>query len=503
MQDGRRTTASQNTRRQPGARFLNESESANRRDNLDTSRGYYTSRAKVHRQPSRRQALKALGAGIACLAGLGLAGTMWYTHRAVACTVNGKVQTMPIGSSAHDVINRGFAAPADGNLVSVCAAGEVPEVLERGGGNRYTLHVNDMEVDIDTYRLSENDVLEFFNGTDVTEAAIAQNTEIPCGAQVPEDGYFLVKIGYVAQWGKNGVSSVVTGVHSGKTVDLGITEEPRDLIIALGKSIEPTDGRRLVAITFDDGPDPIYTPQYLDILARYGARATFFDLGSQIDSGTDYVALAKRCVQEGHQVASHTYSHSDLLTLDDAARADEITRSLEAVSNACGTPTDVIRPPYGNFYGSSFLAYLRSGGNLAYTAYWGLDSQDWDIANQGYGVEDGAAKIVSNCTEVTGATLATNPEAFNGSIILMHDGGGDRERDVIALSQIIEAYQAQGFEFVTMNELLASCGTFPDWVTSGTCTRPDDAVIPADDRVTWYNPKEYDPLTALNSHDNS
>ncbi len=473
------------------------------RENLNISRDYYAAHAAQRHQVSRRQALKAAGIGIAGLAVLGLAGTAWYTHRAVACTVNGKVQTMPIGSSAHDVINRGFAAPADGNLVSVCAAGEVPEVLERGGGNRYTLHVNGMEVDIDTYRLSENDVLEFFNGTDVTEAAIAQNTEIPCGAQVPEDGYFLVKIGYVAQWGKNGVSSVVTGVHSGKTVDLGLTEEPQDLIIALGMSIEPADGRRLVAITFDDGPDPIYTPQYLDILARYGAKATFFDLGSQIDAEADYVALARRCVQEGHQVASHTYSHSDLLLLDDAARADEITRSLEAVSNACGTSTDVIRPPYGNFYGSSFLAYLRSGGNLAYTAYWGLDSQDWDIANQGYGVEDGAAKIVSNCTEVTGATLAANPEAFNGSIILMHDGGGDRERDVIALPQIIEAYQAQGFEFVTVNELLASCGTFPDWVASDTCTRPEGAVIPTDDRVTWYNPQEYDPLTALNSHDNS
>ena len=353
------------------------------RENLNTSRDYYAAHAAQRHQVSRRQALKTAGIGIAGLAVLGLAGTAWYTHRAVACTVNGKVQTMPIGSSAHDVINRGFAAPADGNLVSVCAAGEVPEVLERGGGNRYTLHVNGMEVDIDTYRLSENDVLEFFNGTDVTEAAIAQNTEIPCGAQVPEDGYFLVKIGYVAQWGKNGVSSVVTGVHSGKTVDLGITEEPQDLIIALGKSIEPVGGRRLVAITFDDGPDPIYTPQYLDILARHGAKATFFDLGSQIDAGADYAALARRCVQEGHQVASHIYSHSDLLTLDDAARADEITRSLEAVSNACGTSTDVIRPPYGNFYGSSFLAYLRSGGNLAYTAYWGLDSQDWDIANQG------------------------------------------------------------------------------------------------------------------------
>lgn len=464
------------------------------RENLYTSRDYYATHAVQRHQVSRRQALKAAGIGIAGLAILGLAGTAWYAHRAVACTVNGSVCTAPVGSSAQDIINLGYAHPSNGNLVAVCAEGEVPEILEQGSGERYTLRVNGEEVDVDTYRLAVNDVVDFWNGADITEAVIAQNTEIPCGAQVPEDGYFLVKIGYVAQWGKNGTSSVVTGMRSGKTVDLGITEEPQDLIIALGNSIEPADGRRLVAITFDDGPDPIYTPQYLDILARHGARATFFDLGSQIDAGTDYVALAKRCVQEGHQVASHTYSHSDLLTLDDAARADEITRSLEAVSNACGTPTDVIRPPYGNFYGSSFLAYLRSGGNLAYTAYWGLDSQDWDIANQGYGVEDGAAKILSNCTEVTGATLATNPDAFNGSIILMHDAGGNRDRDVLALPQIIEAYQAQGFEFVTMNELLASCGTFPDWVTSGTCTRPDDAVIPTDDRVTWYNPKEYDPL---------
>ena len=473
------------------------------RENLYTSRDYYATRAVQRHRVSRRQVLKAAGIGIAGLAALGLAGTVWYAHRAVACTVNGSVRTAPVGSTAQDIINLGYAHPSNGNLVAVCAEGEVPEILEQGSGERYTLRVNGEEVDVDAYRLAENDVVDFWNGADITEAVIAQNTEIPCGVQVPEDGYFLVKIGYVAQWGKNGTSSVVTGMRSGKTVDLGITEEPQDLIIALGNSIEPADGRRLVAITFDDGPDPIYTPQYLDILARHGARATFFDLGSQIDAGTDYVALAKRCVQEGHQVASHTYSHSDLLTLDDAARADEITRSLKAVFNACGTPTDVIRPPYGNFYGSSFLAYLRSGSNLAYTAYWGLDSQDWDIANQGYGVEDGAAKIISNCTEVKGATLATNPEAFNGSIILMHDGGGDRERDVIALPQIIEAYQAQGFEFVTMNELLASCGTLPDWVTSGTCTRPADAVIPADDRVTWYNPQEYDPLTALNSHDNS
>ncbi len=486
-----------NTREQHESRPNQESY----RENLNTSRDYYAAHAAQRHQVSRRQALKAAGIGIAGLAVLGLAGTAWYAHRAVACTVNGSVRMAPVGSTAQDIINLGYAHPLNGNLVAVCAEGEVPEILEQGSGERYTLRVNGEETDVDKYRLAENDILEFSNGSDTTEAVVAQNTDIPCGAQVPEDKYFLVKIGYVIQWGKAGVSSIVTGVHSGKTVDLGITEEPKDLIIGMGDKINPIDGRRLVSITFDDGPDLTYTPQYLNILSRYGAKATFFNLGSQVDAGEDYAALSRRCIEEGHQVASHTYSHSDLLELDDAARADEIARSLSAVSQACGISSDVIRPPYGNFYGSSFLAYLRSGGNLAYTAYWGLDSQDWDIEHQGYGLEDGAAKIVSNCTEVKGATLATNPDAFNGSIILMHDAGGNRDRDVLALPQIIEAYQAQGFEFVTMNELLASCGTFPDWVTSGTCTRPADAVIPTDDHVTWYNPKEYDPLAALSAED--
>lgn len=467
-----------------------------RRDNLGASRGYYEGRHVNSGGVSRRQALKVAGVGLGCLAGLGLAGAVWYAHRAVTCTVNGSVRVMAVSSSAQDIIDAGYASPSKGNLVAVHAEGEPAEVIERGAGEGYTLQVNGAFVDTSTYRLAEGDVLQFFNGQDVTEASVAQTTEIPCSAQIPEDGYFLVKIGYVAQWGKNGVSTVLTGIHSGKTVDMGVTQEPQDLIIAQGNSINPADGRRLAALTFDDGPDPSYTPQYLDILARYGAKATFFVLGTMLEAGDDYAALTRRCAQEGHQVASHTYSHQNLLELDDDARATEVTRSLSSVSQACGVETNVIRPPYGNFYGSSFLKYLRTGGNIAYTAYWGVDSEDWDVASQGLGVEEGAQKIVENCTVSKDVSVSSNPDAFNGSIILMHDSGGDRSRDLVALPQIIEAYQAQGFEFVTMNELLASCGTFPEWVTSGVCTRPTDAVIPDDDRVTWYNPTTYDPLSS-------
>ena len=91
-------------------------------------------------------------------------------------------------------------------------------------------------------------------------------------------------IGYVKQWGQNGISTVETGVVSGRTIDRGVTQEARDLIIA-NSGVNPDDGRRLVAITFDDGPDLDYTPQYLDILARYGAKATFFMLGSTLAAG--------------------------------------------------------------------------------------------------------------------------------------------------------------------------------------------------------------------------
>ncbi len=467
-----------------------------RRDNLGVSRGYYEGRHVDGGGVSRRQALKVAGVGLGCLAGLGLAGAAWYAHRAVTCTVNGSVRVMAVSSSAQDIIDAGYASPSKGNLVAVHADGEPAEVLERGAGEGYTLQVNGVFVDTSTYRLAEGDVLQFFNGQDVTEASVAQTTEIPCSAQIPEDGYFLVKIGYVAQWGKNGVSTVLTGIHSGKTVDMGVTQEPQDLIIAQGNSINPVDGRRLAALTFDDGPDPSYTPQYLDILARYGAKATFFVLGTMLEAGDEYAALARRCVQEGHQVASHTYSHQNLLDLDDDARATEVTRSLSSVSQACGVETNVIRPPYGNFYGSSFLKYLRTGSNIAYTAYWGVDSEDWEVASRGLGVEEGAQKIVENCTVSKDVSVASNPDAFNGSIILMHDSGGDRSRDLVALPQIIEAYQAQGFEFVTMNELLASCGTFPEWVASGVCARPADAVVPDDDRVTWYNPTTYDPISS-------
>lgn len=413
---------------------------------------------------SRRKAIGIAGA-FAGAAVLGLAGAAWYTHRAVRCTVNGTQREAPVGSTAAQIVNRGYASPRAGNLVSICAEGENPEVLEVGGGEPYGLTVNGEPVNVASYRLAEGDDLVFNNGADVTEQVTVQNTEIPCGIQIPPDADYLSVIGYVSQWGRNGVSTVETGSVSGKIVDRGVTTQPQDLVIA-HTGVNPADGRRLIAITFDDGPSLTYTPQYLDILARYGAKATFFNLGLNLEEGEEYVALCRRCAEEGHQVASHTYSHDDrtLSGFDEAGRNEEIAKGFQLVSEATGTPTEVMRPPYGEFRGYQFLQYLAHAGDIAYSAFWGVDSQDWELL--------GADHIISQCT------VGLTADSYNGAVILMHDGGGDRSQDVAALPTLIETYQSYGYQLVTLNEMLQADPTFPEWVWSGYVTRPEWAVIP-------------------------
>lgn len=430
---------------------------------------------------SRRTLLKVGVGGVVAAAALGIAGATWYTHRAVACTIDGKVRELPVGLSVQDIIDRGYASPVSGNLVSICEEGQIPDVLEKGAGNPYTLTVNGEPTDVSTYKLKEGDLLEFINGTDKTEDVNAQNTEIPCGIQVPDASLLLASIGYVKQWGRNGISTVETGVVSGRTIDRGVTQEAQDLIIA-NSGVNPDDGRRLVAITFDDGPNLDYTPQYLDILASHNAKATFFMLGQTLaEGGDEYVAMAQRVRDAGHQIASHTYSHDDrtLSGLDAATREAELTKAFDAIEAATGVQTSVFRPPYGEFRGWQYLQYMeQTGRDLTMSVYWSVDSEDWRVAEGYASVADGAAQIVSNCTK------GLSGDNYNGAIILMHDAGGDRECDVAALPTILETFQAEGYEFVTINELVAADSTLPEWLSTGNAVRPEDSVIP--DTTGYY-----------------
>ena len=437
--------------------------------------GYGSGGGNGARGLSRRQ-LVAGGCAIGLVALLGVGGVTWWTHRAVACEVNGTQRDVPVSSTAADLIKKGYANPSAGNLVSISDDANPAEILQQGGGDPYKLIVNGQEVDPASYRVKEGDKLEFQNGADVVEESTKQETRTqPAGVQFrkpdgtlidPNDatsqGIYLSTIGCVAQWGKEGVETVETGNVSGRVINHGVTQEAQDLIIAAAH-INPQGEKPMLSLTFDDGPADPYTAQYLDILAQYGIKATFFNLG---DNAKEYPELCKRCVDEGHQMASHTNAHMNLPQLPVDQMKNEVSTAYDSIEAASGVRPAVMRPPYGEYYCKNFLQTL---GEMTYSAYWTVDSEDWRVAGQG---QAGADAIVANCTKGANATN------YNGAVILMHDGGGDRSCDVMALPTIIETFLNLGYQFVTMDELIKADPTIPEWVSSGDPSIPADAVVP-------------------------
>ncbi|MFC0559115.1 polysaccharide deacetylase family protein [Halalkalibacter alkalisediminis] len=195
----------------------------------------------------------------------------------------------------------------------------------------------------------------------------------------------------------------------------------------------PTDQNR-IALTFDDGPDPRFTEDVLNILNQYNVPGTFFLMGSRAIA---YPEIVERMNNEGHVIGNHTYFHPNLVKEADIPTLErEVTRTEDVLNDIIGYRTSLFRPPYGFLYNElveklAEMQYLVIG--------WSVDSLDWE--------EDPPEVIASTVLE------NTHP----GAIILMHDGAdwdGDRTNTVESLHQIIPTLQQQGYEFVTVPELL-------------------------------------------------
>ncbi|HEY1351398.1 MAG TPA: polysaccharide deacetylase family protein [Ktedonobacteraceae bacterium] len=186
-----------------------------------------------------------------------------------------------------------------------------------------------------------------------------------------------------------------------------------------------------VALTFDDGPSPVYTPQVLGILQKYKIKATFFDIGSMVEA---YPELAKAELKAGHIVGNHTLTHADLPMLSPEAIKAQIQQSSDEIKRATGVRPTFIRPPYGDVDAST----LKEINILALTiVLWNNEAQDW--------ASPGTSVIVARILDM----------ARNGAIILLHDGGGTRSQTVEALPGIIEQLHGHGYAFVKMDELVA------------------------------------------------
>ena len=190
----------------------------------------------------------------------------------------------------------------------------------------------------------------------------------------------------------------------------------------------PTTGNKVIALTFDDGPGP-YTAHLLDVLDQYGAKATFFLIGSKVSSQANVV---RSIHARGHQLGNHSWSHPELPKLPVDQIAGEIDRTNDAIKQATGVTPAILRPPYGAVNGV-VLEQLRLRGMSS--ILWSVDTRDWADRN---------SDIV--CSR---AVAGARP----GAVILMHD---IHQTSVGAVPCILSALKQQGYSFVTVQGLLGN-----------------------------------------------
>lgn len=193
-----------------------------------------------------------------------------------------------------------------------------------------------------------------------------------------------------------------------------------------------------VALTFDDGPSERFTAQVLDVLAGFGAVATFFCVGMNVQHRPD---LAERAAAEGHVLANHTWSHPYLPDLAPEDLNWQLARTNEVVARITGKSPTLFRPPYGGRDAAVMRRLALSGMT---TVLWDVEAPDWRLP----GEEEIGAEILGNVR--------------NGSVILLHDGGGDRSQTVRSLPRILEGLSQRGYRFVTIENLIrTAAGTVP------------------------------------------
>ena len=219
----------------------------------------------------------------------------------------------------------------------------------------------------------------------------------------------------------NGVSSVTVPLSS--FYDLIRPEYLQGADLEAYQQYETKRHEKMVALTFDDGPDSKTTPQALEILKHYNAKATFFMVGQNVAANPE---LAKRVLDEGHQIGIHTWSHPDLTKLPLNQSKKEILDTQEAIYKATGIRPMITRPPYGAINPTVQNAVDQS------FIMWSVDSLDWKTRN-------------------TKAIMQEIVKTQPGSIILMHD---IHQTSIDALPSVLDYLKNNGYTLVTVDELL-------------------------------------------------
>lgn len=189
-------------------------------------------------------------------------------------------------------------------------------------------------------------------------------------------------------------------------------------------SPEDYSDQKLVALTFDDGPHPVYTERLLDGLKERNVKATFFLIGKSADK---YPDLVKRMAEEGHLIGNHTMDHVQLNHQTYEKALEQIRKSNQVISQITGQTPRYIRPPFGEW-----SKELEEEVDMT-AVLWDVDPVDWKVKN----TETVVKRILKNAGE--------------GDIILLHDVYGT---SVDAALEIVDQMRAEGYEFVTVDEII-------------------------------------------------
>ena len=204
-----------------------------------------------------------------------------------------------------------------------------------------------------------------------------------------------------------------------------------------GTTYRVRTSKKIVALTFDDGPSPVWTPQILDELKKEDVKATFFMVGHHVQK---YPDIARRVAREGHGIGNHGYAHSVILYYTPAEIEEEIKYTEHVIREVTGETTTMFRPPKA-WLRDSTKEKIRSMGYAV--VLWSLNSKDWAGFPHRHIVRYLAAR------------------ARGGDILLFHDSGnifarerGDRSQTVQAVALLIKTLKGKGFSFVTVEELM-------------------------------------------------
>lgn len=196
-------------------------------------------------------------------------------------------------------------------------------------------------------------------------------------------------------------------------------------------------GSRLLALTYDDGPNDPYTWRMMEVLERQGVKATFFLLGRFVQQKPE---IARALIAAGHAIGSHTWDHPNLIFASAAKLRSQLEQTRRAILDATGVEPTIFRPPFGGRRPGSLRVARELG---LQPVMWNVSCYDWNAKSTG--------EIVTRAER----------QICGGNVILLHDGeyhriGVDRSRSVEATDRILSRYKAEGYEFVTIPQMMKS-----------------------------------------------